>query len=240
LFHCGRPPFDDVRARQAVMYAIDRDSITQTSFFGQAEPVWGSEIPAEDPDHAATRTTYRFDPDHARRLLAAAGHDGSPVPVDLLVGSNLEYLASQAPVIEENLRAVGFAPNIVPGELESLYSRVAEGSYHLFLMKGDTSALGVTDAEFALRWIFYGNLARQFMFWNGDPLVRVEALLDQALVAPDETTRRAVLAEVQELVQEEVPIGRLHRANQLTGWSEKLVGFRPAPVPGFVLDGVSG
>lgn len=239
MFHCGKPPFDDVRVRQAVMYAIDRGAITDTSFFGKASPVWGSVIPESNPDHVAPRTTYRYDPAHAKQLLAAAGHAAGGVRIDFIAGT-LDYLASQSPIIEDNLRAVGFDPNVIPGELESLYSRVTAGEYNLFLMKGDTSALGTTDAEFALRWIYYGEIPRNFLYWTGAPLARVEQLLDEALSAADDATRTRLLGEVQNIVQDEVPIGRLHRTDQLTGWSRDLRGFRPSPTAGFVLDGVRG
>lgn len=239
MFHCGKPPFDDVRVRQAVLYAIDRDSITDTSFFGKASPVWGSVIQESSPDHVAPDTTYSYDPERAKALLAEAGLGGGGIRIDLIAGT-LDYLASQTPIIEENLRAVGFEPNVIPGELESLYSRVTAGDYNVFLMKGDTSAVGPTDAEFALRWIYYGDFPRSFLYWDGAPLAQVEKLLDEALGAADEATRTRLLGQVQNLVQNEVPIGRLHRTEQLTGWSRNLQGFRPSPTAGFVLDGVRG
>ncbi|AYY11967.1 ABC transporter substrate-binding protein [Actinobacteria bacterium YIM 96077] len=239
MFHCGKPPFDDVRVRQAVMYGIDRDGIAETAFFGHAEPVWSGEISPDDPDYAEPDLTYRYDPDYARQLLDEAGFGDGGIDVDFLAG-DLDYLAAQTPLIEENLRELGFVPNVIPGELESLYSRVTEGSYNLFLMKGDTSALGATDVEFLLRWTYYGNLPRQFMYWEGEPLERVEELLDEALTAPDDDARSSALAEVQNIVQTEVPIGRLHRVDYLTGWSASLDGFRPVPTAGFVLDGVTG
>ncbi|NED94763.1 ABC transporter substrate-binding protein [Phytoactinopolyspora alkaliphila] len=239
MFHCGIEPFNDVRVRQAVMFAIDRDAITQTSFFGHAEATWEGEISADDPDYAKPSLIYRYDPDHARQLLADAGYGDGGIKVDFLA-ANLEYLASQTPIIEENLRDVGFEPNVVPGELESLYSRVAEGSYNLFLMKGDTAALGATDAEFLLRWIYYGALPRQFMYWDVPARDRVEELLDEALTSADTGERAAALAEVQDIIQTEVPLGRLHRADYLTGWSSTLQNFRALPTSGFALDGVTG
>lgn len=239
MFHCGQPPFDDVRVRQAVMFAIDRDAITQTSFFGHAEPAWTGLISSDDPDYAEPDLAYRYDPARARQLLAEAGYGDGGIEVDFLAGTSVDYLAAQAPLIEENLRAVGFVPNMVPGELESLYSRVTEGSYNLFLIKHG-GGLDVVDAEFTLRWLYYGTLPRQFMYWDGDPLERVEGLLDAALTAPDDQSRASALADVQNVIQREVPIGELHRVDFLSAWAASLNGFRAAPTPGFILDGVSG
>lgn len=49
FFHCGKPPFDDVRVRQAACYAIDRDSIASTALFGMAVPTWQGWLPGH-PD----------------------------------------------------------------------------------------------------------------------------------------------------------------------------------------------
>ncbi|WP_162606241.1 ABC transporter substrate-binding protein [Jiangella asiatica] len=239
LFHCGKPPFDDVRVRQAVLFAIDRDTITQTSFFGHATPAWDGVITPDNPEYAAPDLVYRYDPEHARTLLAEAGYAAGGVPIDFLAG-NLEFLASQTPIIEENLRAVGFEPNVIPGELESLYSRVTEGTYNLFLIKSDTAALGATDAEFLLRWSFYGSLPREFLYWNTPERDRVEQLLDLALTTADAAERSTALAEAQNILQTQAPLGRLHRADYLTGWSSTLQGFRPLPTSGVELDGVTG
>ncbi|WP_026876882.1 ABC transporter substrate-binding protein [Jiangella gansuensis] len=239
MFHCGKPPFDDHRVRQAVVYAIDRDTISQTSFFGHATPAWDGVITPDNPEYAAPDVVYRYDPDQARTLLAEAGYGDGGIPIDFLAG-NLEFLASQTPIIEENLRAVGFEPNVIPGELESLYSRVTEGSYNLFLIKSDTAALGATDAEFLLRWSFYGTIPREFLYWNTPERDRVEQLLDLALTTADAAERSAALAEAQNILQTQTPLARLHRADYLTGWSSTLQGFRPLPTSGFELDGVTG
>ncbi|SDU73557.1 ABC transporter substrate-binding protein [Jiangella alkaliphila] len=239
MFHCGKPPFDDVRVRQAVLFAIDRDTITQTSFFGHATPAWDGVMTTDNPEWVEPELIYRYDPDHARQLLADAGYGAGGVPIDFIAG-NLEFLASQTPIIEENLRAVGFEPNVVPGELESLYARVTEGSYQLFLIMTDTAALGATDAEFLLRWSFYGTIPREFLYWNVPERDRVEQLLDVALTTPDAAARSAALAEAQNILQVQAPLARLHRADYLTGWSDTLQGFRPLPTAGFDLDGVTG
>lgn len=239
-FHCGKPPFDDPRMRRAVMYAIDRHAITTSAFFGQAEAAWGGYLRPDHPDYSRPGTTYRYDPEHARKLIAEAGHSGGTIPIDLLLPTTPEFLGAQGPVIEENLRAVGFRPKAVPGELQSLLSRVSEGTYNVFLTLIDASALGATDAEFLLRYVYYGAIPRELLHWNGDALDRIESLLDEALAATAEDDRKRVLAQAQDLIQEQVPVGPLHHKRQLTGWSASLRGFRPLPTIGFALDDVRG
>lgn len=76
-----RPPFqDNVKLRQAMNYAIDRDKICKAVKEGLAYPVAGvlpPGIPGYDPD----RRGYPYDPQKARRLMAEAGYpEGQGLP----------------------------------------------------------------------------------------------------------------------------------------------------------------
>lgn len=89
-----------------------------------------------------------------------------------------------------------------------------------------------------LRFTFYGALPRQMMHWQGPSLTAIERLLDETVATSDQAGRQRRLAEVQNIIQNEVPYGTLHFKKQLTGWSKQLRGFRPGPTYGFTLDGV--
>jgi peptide/nickel transport system substrate-binding protein len=236
--HAGKPPFDDRRLRQALFYAIDRDTITATSFFGLATPAWASPLSPEHPEFVEADTVYRYDPDRARDLLAEAGHADGGIRVDFLVG-NLEFLASQGPVIEQNLRDVGFEPNMIPGEVEALYTRVTDGDYNAFLAFTDPSGLGPADAEFLLRWLYYGAVPESFLFWDENAVQEIAQRLDEAFNADDESERGRLLAEAQNIIQDGAALLPMHFKQQLTGWSSALDGFHPLPTTGFNLEGVS-
>lgn len=231
LFNCSKPPFDDVRARQAVMYAIDRDAISAASFFDLADPVWEGEITTDDPDYSQPDTIYRHDPDHAKQLMSEAGHGDSPIPISLLVPSELEDLASQGPIIQENLREVGFEPEIIPGDSNAHYSRANEGDFHAFLLISDPSTFAA-DAEFRLRWLYYGIVPRQLAHLDDNTAAEIERILDEALTSPDEEGRKAALAEAQNMVQETIPMAPVHRQRTTRAWSDQVVGFRSNPDPG--------
>ena len=67
LFHCGKPPLNDKRVRQALLFAIDRDTITKTTFSGQARPAWDGIVPEE----------YEFSPSRERAIdTTPTTHDG--------------------------------------------------------------------------------------------------------------------------------------------------------------------
>ena len=71
-FNMGRKPFDDVRVRQALNYAVDREAFNQITQDGEpTRAVLPKEHWAYDP---ALTKAYPYDPDQARKLLAAAGY----------------------------------------------------------------------------------------------------------------------------------------------------------------------
>lgn len=238
-FHCSKPPFDDPRVRQAVLFAIDRDTITKTSFFDQAEPAWAGCISPEVPGAVTTSTQYRFDPQHARELLADAGYSDEQVTIDFLVASD-DYITSQVPVIEENLRAVGLNPNIIPGQGEAHIARVTEGRYDAWLLFTNVSIYGAEDPEFLLRWLYTGYSPANLYHWQNDASKRVEQLLDQAISASTKDDADSALSEVQEIIQQEAPLLPIHFKRQLTAWSDDLADFKPMPTLGLTLDEVRG
>ena len=103
------PLLRDVRVRQALAYAIDRQAIVQYLRRGLAVPADGM-LPALSWAHASGLTSYPHDPARARALLDEAGHpdpDGNgPQPrfaLSLKV-SNTEFNRLQSSVIQQNLR----------------------------------------------------------------------------------------------------------------------------------------
>jgi peptide/nickel transport system substrate-binding protein len=84
------PDIGDVRVRQAIMHAIDRQSLVDALTFGSAEPVQqlfpeGHPVFLDDMADA-----YPYDPDKARELLAEAGKSGG-VDIDFVLLNNTEY-----------------------------------------------------------------------------------------------------------------------------------------------------
>jgi peptide/nickel transport system substrate-binding protein len=75
-FNTQHPPFDDVRVRRAASYAINKEPIVQLGYEGRAIAADGPLPPTMWAAHEP-KQRYPYDPDEAKRLLAAAAADGS-------------------------------------------------------------------------------------------------------------------------------------------------------------------
>jgi len=106
----SRPPFDDVRIRQAWNYAIDRDAINQAVLDGRGEPMWGffvSGSPYHDP---SLDGFYEQDQDRARQLLAEAGQPNLTFESFFTPGSSQRM----AEIIQAQLAEIGVTMNLKP------------------------------------------------------------------------------------------------------------------------------
>ncbi|MEN3284534.1 MAG: peptide/nickel transport system substrate-binding protein [Solirubrobacteraceae bacterium] len=240
-FNCAKPPFNDAKARQAILYAIDRDSITKSSYFGLAEAAWSGFVSPSHPEYVQPNTVYRFDPDHAKQLLSAAGVTPGTA-IDVLVPSDVDFVSSQGPVVEQNLRDVGLKPNMVPGETLAGFSRMAKGDFSLNLGGAADLSIFASSLTFLMKFSFTGPVPTTYAHWTAREAEQLAKLLSDADALPSsqDAKRTAMLAQAQNLIQDQVPIAAIHHPKQLTGWSEKLHGFRPLPYTGFHLDGVRG
>ncbi len=107
-FNHSKPPFkDNLKLRQAICYAIDRESICQVIQEGAATPAKGI-LPPGIPGHDPTIEGYEFDLDRAESLLEEAGYPqgmGLP-PITLWYNTN-EHHERVAQFVQSNLKKIG-------------------------------------------------------------------------------------------------------------------------------------
>jgi len=119
-FNTQAPPFDDVRVRQAVNFAVDKQAIIDDVLYGSATLSNGFAPPGSWA-HSDEAMSYGYDPERARELLAEAGYpDG--FETDYLVpesGSGMIAPVALATVIQAYLQQVGITANIVTQEWNS-------------------------------------------------------------------------------------------------------------------------
>ena len=112
-------PFNDVRVRQALCYAVDKQAIIDLAFDGYGFPIGSSMYPAFSKYFDDTLTDYYpHDAEKAKQLLSDAGYpDG--FPMSITVPSNYQPHLDTAQVIVEQLKEIGVQAEILPVEWET-------------------------------------------------------------------------------------------------------------------------
>jgi peptide/nickel transport system substrate-binding protein len=109
-----KPPFDDVRVRQAIGgYGLNRQEIAQTVFQGRATPIV-SILPPGVQDYLDLNEMYPYDPAKAKTLLKEAGHDEkNPVEFELILNNDAPFFADAATLLKSQMEKIGVKVNLV-------------------------------------------------------------------------------------------------------------------------------
>ncbi|BAU11593.1 extracellular solute-binding protein [Leptolyngbya sp. NIES-3755] len=128
-FTTSRPPFNDIRARQAIAYAVDVDRAIQTAFGAnlvQREKCPISRGVAGNDQAFCDRFTYKPDPNKAKQLLAQMGY-GANKPMEVILmtstGDNREKMVQ---VFQSQLAQVGINAKIETMDIGTLNARVKQ------------------------------------------------------------------------------------------------------------------
>lgn len=207
-------PWDNKLLRQAVAYAIDKDTIVDVVLGGLADKLDGPVGPGQyayDPD---LQPKYNFDPEKAKQLVKDAGFpDG--VDVDFYTTTN-RYTndKSTSEAIVQMLRDVGINATLQTPEWAKLSEDVEAGKVP-FYYYGRGS---VIDPSPMLSQYFETGITKRVMYSNP----KLDALLQKERTIFDPEARKSALNDAMSLVNEEVPAVFLWRMKLISGISKNI------------------
>jgi ABC-type transport system substrate-binding protein len=106
----NRPPFDNLKVRQALNYALDRTAINNTVYGGKSEPMWGVFASTSPLHNKAVDDQYKQDTAKAKQLLAEAGVTN--LSFDMFFTAGLSDVAAE--VVQKQWADIGVKANIKP------------------------------------------------------------------------------------------------------------------------------
>ena len=204
-----RPPFDNKLVRQALNYAVDRESMCRDLLNGICTPATGYAYPGH-PSFGDPADRYSYNPDKAKELLEQSGVE-LPLKLKLLIstsGSGQMLPIQMNEFVQRNFAEVDVDMELVPVDWNSMLSRTifaGKGNYSFTEENADLDAYNISWAYIApYQWpgFFQTNGGLNTQAYSNP---EVDRLLKQAQESFDFAEQDRLLGEVHEIVIDDAP-----------------------------------
>lgn len=227
MMNVTNPPMDDVKVRQALEWATDKQGLIDTVFNGAFEPACSPMTPNLFGYDPKTCDVYKFDLDKAGALLDEAGwkmndatgireKDGQPLKLGFYFRGDDNRSKEMSTFLQNNWKKVGVELDLQGLERAGYFDAVRAGKHHMQFW-WETA----TDPD-VVRILFYSANADGGTNRNRYKDPEMDKLIDAAAAESDHTKRAALYAQIQEKALAEAIM--IYLANPLTidGMSSKL------------------
>ena len=216
-------PLNNILVRKAINYAIDKNDIINTVYYGKAL-LSKSFVPSSYPHYTDKYWKYDRDIEKAKELLKEAGYpDGFDIFLSYEAGITEEE--EMAVIVQANLKDIGINATLdkLPGS--TYIQRIMDDQLSLFFRE---DAYYVPDINYgAGLWLYSTSFTNHSNYNNP----AVDKLVEEVRITFDEERRLEIAIEIQELVSDNPPWAFLvepgyhHCAlNNLTGFSNLTTG----------------
>ncbi|MEZ5782670.1 MAG: ABC transporter substrate-binding protein [Rhizobiaceae bacterium] len=206
----SKAPFDNVKVRQAMMSAIDRQTVIEGAYSGYGIAI-GSHYAPTDPGYLDLTGVLPYDPQKAKDLLTEAGYpDGFTVSMKC---PQMTYTTRACEVMQAMLSEIGVTMNIEASEFP------AKWIDEVFI-KHDYEMSIIDHAE-PMDIDIYSRPTYYFLYKNP----AFNELIEKAAVNSEEAERSKLYGEAQKILANDVPALYLFDLPRLNIWSKKLEGL---------------
>ncbi len=244
--------FREVKFRQAVSAAVDREAIVRLVYQGKGVALWGPVTPGNRRWLDTTISHAPRSPERARALLKEAGFswssgangesmlldpDQKPVEFSIITSSSNADRSKMAALIQDDLKQLGMRVQVVPLEFRSLLDRVTQTREYDACVLGLASFDADPNSDINV-WLSSGgthlwNPSQQHpaTSWEGE----IDRLMEEQLSARGYEQRKKRYDRVQEILSENQPMIFLASPHILTGAKNTVGNFLPAVLEPYIL-----
>ena len=225
-FNFRDPHLRDLRVRQAIAYAINREAIISSLYKGTGRVASGMLAP-ENWAYNGDVPHYPYDPFKASRLLDEAGYSIGPTGK-----RDLKFVYKTTPegrrlgeTIQAMLRRIGITLDIRTNEFATFYSDIQKGNFDLTSL--DWVASDLTHQYYM---VFDSKMTPPSGSNRGgysNPAM--DRLLEQGEVTLDPAARREIYAKVQKIAATDLPYVSLWWMDNVVVMNRRVKGFTPFP-----------
>lgn len=223
------PPLSDVRVRQAISMAIDRQRLVDVIWFGSGKPARGPIVSGNPTHFDASLPPFVYDPARAQRLLDEAGYPRRAGGVRFRLTQNFlpygEEWVRQAEYIRQELGRIGIQVETqsidMAGWLRRIYTDWDYNFTSNFTHNYSDPTIGVQRAFIST------NIQRGASFSNSMNYAnpRLDELFRRAAALEDGPERKAIWNEVQKILRDDLPVIFLMEIGFTHVWNRRVRGL---------------
>lgn len=242
-----RELFRNVKFRQALSYAIDRDTIVQSVFSGIGQAGWVPFTPRSPFwDEKETYKKYEYNVEKAKSMLDEIGlkdtngdgfretADGKPIEFTLVTNAGVSGREGMATLVAEDWKRVGLKVNFKAMDFNTLITNINGRKFEAFLI-----SYGITGVEpnfTASTWKKGGS----YHFWRKpdaelfDWEKRIDELFDLGISTYNFDEAKKYYVEFQQIVSEQLPMIFVVGTRQLIAQKKGLANYAVKDIKGFL------
>jgi peptide/nickel transport system substrate-binding protein len=221
--NASRGPLKDVRVRQAISWAVDRNQILRVAAagFGRLTPPATAPMKQWQLPEAQWMRYYKPDLDRARKLMADAGQAGG-FTVKLGVIPTFPTMVLGAPVVAAQLKKIGITAEIENVEYAVWIKRWLAKDFDMTM----NTTPGYADPDTAFFRALHSTKGQN---WNSWSVPDLDAMLEEGRRTLDQKRRKEIYDRAQLMILENVPHLWLFSADTIDFTQTLVKGFRQHP-----------
>jgi peptide/nickel transport system substrate-binding protein len=235
-FNLGREPFQDPAVRQAIYYAVDKQSIIDVLNYG-VPTATDSFVPQQSYYYNPALPKHVFDPARAREMLEETGwklaadairaRDGKRLAFTNTTTSGDRIREEMQQFLQQSLRDIGIDMQIQNMPAAVLFSDFwMKSRFHSILHGQDYMVGADPDAsEFFLSGKSQAKGGDGMNFWQYGN-AQVDRLLAQGASNLDPQARRPLYRKIQQLIRDDLPFLPLYQKARVAGFVSDLRGYQ--------------
>jgi len=244
--------FRDVKFRQAISAAVDREDIVRLVYQGRGSALWGPVTPGNRRWLDVSIPHPPRSIDRARAFLREAGFSWSTAPngestlldaggktveFSILTSSSNADRTKMATLIQDDLKQLGMHVQVVPLEFRSLIDRVTQTKEYDACLLGLASFDADPNSDLNV-WLSSGGTH----LWNPSQThpatsweAEIDRLMEQQLATPGYDQRKKLYDRVQEILAENQPMIFLASPDILVGAKNSIANLHPSVLEPYLL-----